>query len=66
LASLAAAIFPKTDLKSLYASDLLRPKIGFDLPLSHHSGSSAEIPSLHWPLVTIPSPLATRLYPLAW
>jgi hypothetical protein len=60
LASLAAAIFPKTVPKSLCSSDLLRPKIGFDLPHSRHSGSSAEIPSLHWPLVTGHYSLATR------
>jgi hypothetical protein len=60
LASLAAVIFPKTVPKSLCSSDLLRPKIGFDLPHSRHSGSSAEIPSLHWPLVTGHYSLATR------
>jgi hypothetical protein len=53
LASLAAAIFPTTVLKSLCDNDLLRPKIGFDLALSRHSGSSAEISDL-------PSPLSTR------
>jgi hypothetical protein len=50
LASLAAAIFPTTVLKSLCDNDLLRPKIGFDLALSRHSGSSAEISLLHWSL----------------
>jgi hypothetical protein len=57
------ASFPKTVCKFLHASALCHPKIGFDLALSRHCGSSAENSPLHLPLVTAHYSLATRHYP---
>jgi hypothetical protein len=74
LASLAAAIFQRTYLKSLCSRDLLLSKIGFDLPLFATPALPLEsrlFPG-HWllftrhsPLAHVHRPLATILLPLA-